>query len=457
VQKTLAVVIGVIGLAATLVSALGSPAGAVPGGPVGVHPASWTPSLATSGTDGSVEQVRQLVRCRGTMYAVGVFSEIRQAAPTVKTVTRNNAFSFDAQTGQITGWNPDVNGRVNSVALSKDCSTAYLGGRFTRVGTAARRNLAAVSTTTGLVRSTFRGNANREVNALLLMHGHLLVGGAFATIDGSATPYLASLKPKGGTSDGYVNLAISGNYQYVDAMGRSAAPNKTKIFNFARSPDATKVLVMGDFTSVGGQPRKQIFMADLGTARMGVDPWYSSEFDLNCNYRQPFWLRAASWSPDGSKVYTATTGYKPATGPAFNTSAPRSGLCDSAAAFPSTPSTVSHLWINYTGCDSLYATAADSSAAYFGGHERWASNPLQCDNNNSGNAVEAPGVVGLSPATGAVVDNPTRGRGVGADDMLVTGQGLWIASDNFRGTQTCGQTSAGMPARGHAGICLLPY
>jgi hypothetical protein len=35
--------------------------------------------------------------------------------------------------------------------------------------------------------------------------------------------------------------------------------------------------------------------------------------------------------------------------------------------------------------------------------------------------------------------------------MLLTGAGLWIASDNFDGSDTCGGVS------GHAGSCLLPY
>jgi hypothetical protein len=46
---------------------------------------------------------------------------------------------------------------------------------------------------------------------------------------------------------------------------------------------------------------------------------------------------------------------------------------------------------------------------------------------------------------------PTRGRGLGADDMVVTTEGLWIASDNAFNTDTCGGV------HGHAGICLLPY
>lgn len=58
---------------------------------------------------------------------------------------------------------------------------------------------------------------------------------------------------------------------------------------------------------------------------------------------------------------------------------------------------------------------------------------------------------GLSPSTGLLTFNPTRGRGYGADDMLLTGAGLWIASDNFDGSNQCGGVS------GHSGICFLPY
>jgi hypothetical protein len=129
---------------------------------------------------------------------------------------------------------------------------------------------------------------------------------------------------------------------------------------------------------------------------------------------------------------------------------PRTGLCDAAAAFPAAQASVSHLWVNYTGCDSLYSTAADASTAYFAGHERWASNGDDCDAMGPG-AVNAPGMVGLSTSTGAVTFNPTRDRGLGADDMLTTSAGLWIASDNLDGSSKCGGVY------GYAGICFLPY
>jgi hypothetical protein len=48
------------------------------------------------------------------------------------------------------------------------------------------------------------------------------------------------------------------------------------------------------------------------------------------------------------------------------------------------------------------------------------------------------------------VFNPTRARGLGADDMLVTRTGLWIASDNAFGASQCGGYG------GHAGFCFLP-
>ena len=91
-----------------------------------VDPGVGTPQLATTGT---TEQVRQLAQCGGTMYAVGSFTSIKRYSTTY---ARNNAFSFSATSPfNVTSWNPNVNGIVNSIAFSPDCSQAYLGGVFT--------------------------------------------------------------------------------------------------------------------------------------------------------------------------------------------------------------------------------------------------------------------------------------------------------------------------------------
>jgi hypothetical protein len=368
----------------------------------------------------------------------------------------------------VSAWNPNVNGTVNSIAFNgTDCSHAYIGGVFTSVHGTTVKNIAEVDTTAGAVVTGFAHTAAGQVETLLGANGHILVGGYFTSINGSAAhKYMASLNPVTGADDGFINLNISGNYSYA---GKN---NGTRVYNQQLSHSGQYDLVEGDFTSVGGVPRQQIFMLNLATTPATVTGWTSPEWDgslgelsasnpngypYQCATVEPFYLQDAAWSPDDSTIYIATTGYHPN---GFDTgSYPRTGLCDVAASFPATinppaqggqPGYVLHNWVNYMGCDSLYSTAADASTAYFGGHERWASNPNGCDFAGPG-AITAPGMVGLSPANGSVTYNPTRGRGLGADDMLITSAGLWIASDNLGNVQACGKAS------GHAGICLLPY
>jgi hypothetical protein len=424
----------IVGTAAAAVLGLAGPALAA-GGPVSTHPASGTPALAPTG---STEQVRQLVQCGGTMYAVGSFTSIKQGSTTF---SRHNAFSFSATAPyKVTSWNPNVSGKVNTIAFNgTGCHNAYLGGKFSFVHGSSAKNLVEVSTSTGAINTAFAHNANGQVETMLVAHGHLFTGGYFTSINGSGNKYLVGLSPTTGKDDGFVRLSISGNYTSGQA---------TRVYNQQLSPTGNRSLVEGVFTSVGGRHRQQIFQLQLNGTTATVTPWTSAEFNGACVPGESFYLRAASWSPDAKTVYIATTGFHPLGGPTGAT--PRTGLCDAAAAFPSTQSSVGHKWVNYTGCDSLFSTAADSNTAYFGGHERWFSNPQACDSAGPG-AVSAPGMAGLSPSGGAVVWNPTRARGLGADDMLVTGAGLWVASDNDFGSSQCGGVG------GHAGICFLPY
>jgi polyisoprenoid-binding protein YceI len=416
-------------------------------GPVSPIPASGTPALAPTTT---TEQVRQLVECGGIMYAVGSFTEISWNGTTY---ARNNAFSFSAAAPYtITSWNPSVNGEVNSIALSSDCGHAYIGGSFTGVDGTSVANIANVRTSNGTVVSSWPHSANNRVNTVLLTpNGHLLVGGLFTSINGStAHKYYASLNPSTGKDDGYLNLNLSGHYVYLNA-----GFNSTSVYNQQLSPDGGHVLVEGVFTSVQGKARQQIFMLDLGTSNGNANGWTSSEFTQHCSDKHPFYVKAAAWAPDGSTVYIATTGkalYN------WNGTYPLTGLCDVVAAFPATHTTVSHYWINYSGCDSFFSAAADQFAVYAGGHERWADNPDGCNFAGTG-AIPAPGLGGFTPGSlgGSLLLNSrgaaglySRSRGLGADDMLLTSAGLWIASDNFFGADTCGGIS------GHAGICFLP-
>jgi hypothetical protein len=422
---------------------------AVTTGPVSATPATGTPALATTST---TEQVRQIVQCGGTMYAVGTFTSITQGGTTY---TRNNVFSFSAAAPySVTSWAPNVNGTVNTIAFSGgNCNDAYIGGHFTSVGGVTAKNIAEIDTTAGSLVPGFKDNASGQVNTLLVANGHLLTGGFFKGINGSsADPYYTSLSPTTGKNDGYLSLGISGHYVYTGAK-----INNTEVYNQQLSPDGTKLLVEGDFTSVGGLPRQQIFMLSLGASQAQVTAWNSPGFSQFCADNRPFYIQAATWSPGGTEVYIATTGKNPHN---WNHVFPLTGLCSVAAAFPATlAGGLSPDWVNYTGCDSLYSVAADTSAVYVGGDERWADNANGCNHPGAG-SVPAPGMGGFTPgsAGGSLLENTggtaglySRDRGLGADDMLLTSAGLWVASDNLQGSSACGGVS------GLAGICFLPY
>jgi hypothetical protein len=414
-----------------------------PSGVVACHPAAGTPHFPLS--TASVFQVRQLVQCGATMYAAGTFSQVigyDAATRRMATFRRANVFSFSAtRPFAVSGWNPGVNGEVNSIALSPDCSTAYLGGNFTKVHGSGANNIVQVSTTTGALNPHFAHNADRTVETLLYYHQMVLAGGFFTAINGSRSKFYVSLDAATGLTTAYLNLHISGHYVYTRVIG-----NRTRVYNQQLDHAGTRLLAEGDFTSVGGKPRQQIFMLALGKTSARVTSWTAAGFYSHCFRKEPFYLKAASWSVDDKTVYIATTGFHPLI---KSSSGKRTGLCDVAAAYPATETLVTYLWRNYTGCDSLYATAAGPGAVYFGGHERWADNRDGCNKPGPG-AIDAPGMVGLSPRGGAVVFDPTRSRGRGADDMLLTSEGLWIASDNYKANDMCGHEE------GFAGICLLP-
>jgi hypothetical protein len=300
----------------------------------------------------------------------------------------------------------------------------------------------------------------------LAVNGHLLTGGFFKGINGSTVdPYYASLSPATGKDDGFVHLSISGHIQFQGVKN-----NSTEVFNQQLSHSGSLVLVEGDYTSVGGLNRRQIFMINVSGTTAALTGWTSPQFDgsdpngtlnandkyFNCGASHPFYVHAAAWSPDDSEIYLADTGVKPIL---WNGTFPMVGMCDAAAAFPATQTQVFSDWIAYDGCDSLYSVAADSSAVYVSGHNRWFNNQNQCNKAGPG-AIPAPGLAGLTPGPtgGSLILNSagtaglySRSRGHGSDDMVLTTAGLWIASDNFDGGTSCGGQ------KGFSGLCFLPY
>ena len=442
--------------------------------PVSPTPVAGTPTLVSTGT--ITETIRQLADCGGTMYAVGSFTEISgNNGGSTQTFSRTNIFSFsDTAPFTVTSFAPNVNGEINSIAFNgSNCADAYIGGQFTSVNGTTVANIAEIDTTTGNVVTGFGHNTGGgHVDTILAVpggaNGHLLVGGTFTSINDNkgVNPYYASLDPTTGKDDGFLSLGISGHITFPQVKN-----NSTDVYNQQLSHSGSLVLVEGDYTSVGGLNRRQIFMINVSGTTATLTGWTSPEFDgsdpgatlnpndkyFNCGASHPFYIHAAAWSPDDSEIYIADTGVKPILwdGKTF----PLPGLCDAAAAFPATQTQVFSDWIASDGCDSLYSAAADGSAVYVAGHNRWFNNQNACNKAGSG-AIPAPGLAGLNPGPtgGTLITNAagtagrySRSRGHGADDMLLTSAGLWIASDNFDGGTSCGGQ------KGFSGLCFLPY
>ena len=432
-------------IAAALVTAVGglaSPAidaSASISGPASTAPASGTPYLAITKTQ---QTIKQIVECGNTIFAVGRLWSVYQNGTKF---SRDNLFSFSATAPYtLTGWDPQVDGTVNSIAFTAGhgCGTAFIGGTFSSVDGKTATNIAAISTTSNTsVVSSFGRYANGTVDTMLGYKDHLLVGGKFTRTNGYSRYYFESLSPSTGQVDDFVNLHVEGLV--------SGAPRQ--VYNQQLSHSGSLDLVEGNFRTVGGEHRQQILMLNLAGSTAQVAAWTSPEFSERCWAREAFYVRSAAWSPDDSTIYVADTGNHPLNWPG---TFPLTGLCDAAAAFPATQASVSHKWIEYTGCDSYYTVAADDSAVYVAGHPRWADNPNGCNKAGAG-AFTDHGLQGLSPATGTAL-RTAKGRPLyfmsraNGDSMLDTSAGLWIASSNRFGSNECeGVTN-------HSGICFLP-
>jgi hypothetical protein len=389
------------------------------GGVVSDNPANHTPNVASGA-------VHKFVQVGGLMYAGGTFGSV-STAPGVSpggTFTRNNLVAFNPTTGVIAAFAPNVAGEV--WALATNGSSLYVGGSFTSVNGVARRGLAKLNPVTGAVDTAFNaGFASGRVTDAAVVDGRLLVAGTFPG-------KLRALNLASGANTGYVNVGISGT------VAGNAGP--TEVYRFAVDPAGTRLVGVGNFTTVGGQTRWRAFMLTLG-ATATVNPWWYPPLQNLCQASSlPDYMRDVDFSPDGSWFAVVATGFVPQAGGVGR------DLCDATARFETGDASPTRpTWINYTGGDTLHSVAATDAAVYVQGHQRWLDNP-QGRNSAGPGAVSRPGIGAIDPTSGLALSwNPTKDRGVGGKDLYVTSQGLWVGSDT---THIGGET--------HARIALMP-
>ena len=392
-------------LAATLTVLLVLPAAAAPivhGTVVSEDPVDWTPHVL----DGTVWAV---VEVGGKVIVGGRFTTVRSASSSVKH-NRRNLFAFDRKTGAIDpSFRPQPDKAVRALVVTGP-GEVVVGGQFTEIAGGATRGLVKLSTATGARLGTFTAATNGPVFDVERAGNRLVVGGRFSKIRGVSRSALAAVDAISGAVDGAFNLPVT--------EPRKGGRN---VLSLDVTPNASRLVIVGNFKKVAGQTRHQVALIDLTTNRLA--PWATLRYEPNCGPKFYTYMRDVEFSPDGAYFVIVTTG-----------GAKRGSTCDTAARWETlaTGSSLRETWINYTGGDTLTAVSVTDAAVYVGGHQRWLDNPYGSDSAGPG-AVSRPGIGAIHPVSGkALAWNPTRTRGVGVRALVPTPRGLWVGSDTTK-------------------------
>lgn len=365
-------------------------------------------------------QVNKIVQVGDTMIAGGTFTQVTDpmnGAPSA----RQNLFAFDATTGLVSQtFNPTVDGEVQQLLPGPTADTVYVAGDFTKINGKGPNHLQLLNVDTGQAVSSFKApSTSGGIETMeLLPNNRLFIGGFFKKIANLDSGQFATLNATTGAVDPFMNLVATGNHNTGTGAKAPIGPREA-----ALTPAGDRMVVVGNFRTVGGLARDQIVMIDLtGPTAAVSSSWYTSLYTPICSPGAfDSYMRDVEMSPDGSFFVVATTG------------GPHSGtLCDTAARFETyaVGTTLAPTWTNPSGGDTLWGVEITRSAVYIGGHNRWMNNPNGSDRAGQG-AVARPGLSALDPQSGVPLKwNPGRNpRGEAAYEIYETDAGLWVVSD----------------------------
>ena len=384
--------------------------------------ADRTPGVVDSAAEPSAG-VFELLQRGGQIFAGGRFTTVRNTAGRDK--ARTYLFSFKRATGAVTAFHPVLDGNVRALALSPSGRFLYVGGDFRHFNGVAVNRLVRYDLEKKKVSPKFRfPTAVQRVSDLQLVDGRLVVAGTFP---GGIT----AVRPDTG--------AVLPYFAAAQAAGNETGYT-TRIYRFAVNPTRDRMVVIGSFTSVGGQPRQQAAVLSLGDTAASVTDWTAPRFDEDCNPRLRWYTRDVDWAPDGQHFAIVTTGAgAPGT----------TKLCDTVTWWQGVDAPDQEpVWVNYSGGDTFHSVRVTDRGVFVGGHFRWLDNPEGRDSAGPG-AVDRQGLGLIDTTTGKALDwNPTKSieGGEGAYILYFTRDGLWVGHFEQR-----------ISHEYHPGLGLLPY
>jgi uncharacterized delta-60 repeat protein len=179
---------------------------------------------------------------------------------TVGGVTRRYIARLNADGSLDNAYNPDANSPVYSLALQPDQKTVIVGD-FTFVGGQAKIRTARLNTN-GTADTTYTASTDTPTHCVaILANGKIVIGGGFTFVNGTSRVRIAQLN-----SDGSLDTSFD----------PGAGAND---FVFSLSVQSSnKVILGGQFTSVGGQTRNFV-------ARLNTDGSVDTAFNPGADFR----------------------------------------------------------------------------------------------------------------------------------------------------------------------------
>ncbi len=401
------------GSAAALVLALAPAAaladqGAVQASVVSANPSDVTPFITNGRADA-------LAKIGNRIYVGGSFTTMKNWQGSAQVQTRPYLFAYNATTGQIdTGFNPVLNAPVMALAAAPD-GTLVVGGQFSTVNGVTRTGLVKLDAATGSTVAAFKGNTGGGwVTDLDIANGKVYVTGSFTKVRSVARQRLGAVDVVTGALDTSLTIGLTGQNPSPTAA-LYQAEHRLDV-----SADGKRMMLVGNFSQVGGLPRTQVAQIDLSGPTPTVADWSTPLY--------PFWsglkTNVNDVEIDPTGTYAVVVAGFP---PAWNGQTPTS-LGDHATRFElAATGTVAPTWWTSSPTDTFTSVAISGSTVYVGGHFRWLNARTSSDATGG---VLRKGIGALDPRSGVPMNwNPGRDRGWGVIDMLVSDDQLVIAHD----------------------------
>jgi len=254
------------------------------------HTAPWSPSIGSGATG-----VLALAAVGLAVYAGGDFTAAVGGA------VRNRLASFDALSGAVTAFNPNMSSTVTALEVGGDGTSLYAGGAFTTVNGVQRNRLAAFGVASGTL-ATFNPNMSSTVRTLVFglgaeaatlyaggdFSGAAAVGGsitrnraaAFNTATGDVTAWDPNITngavhvlrpvPFGDVVAGGTFTTVNGSVARARFAGFNTGAGSVSALNpgavgssvlaITVDPGALRLAVAGSYTTLDGVPRSSFAM-----------------------------------------------------------------------------------------------------------------------------------------------------------------------------------------------------